>query len=239
MYQFSIKDFELSLNDKIATSNENVPTIYPQLRINEYMRQDIIADRSVDNYITSSEVIQLFTKYSYRCIYCHIGLHYRSWTLDCIDNNITHIYSNCVIACLKCNVNRKDMLFNQFYRLEALKRYDKKYPLIHIINDENKLVFEKLKSNICGGLSLVFHRYHEKDITFIQRCEYINDQWQLSNKGNIVEKVVGFDANALYLGCLCQDMTCGKHKYVTKDKYKFKYILRLCGGRHNRATSFI
>jgi len=126
------------------------------------------------------------TKYNYICIYCHIGLNYRSWTLDRIDNNISHIYSNCAIACLKCNVNRKDMLFNQFYRSESLKRYDRKYPLIHIINDENKVVFEKLKSNICGGLSLVFYGYHKKDITYIQRCEYVNNQWQLSNKGNLV-----------------------------------------------------
>jgi len=122
------------------------------------MRQVIIADRLVDNYITSSEVIKLLTKYNYRCIYCHIGLNYRSRTLDRIDNNISHIYSNCGSACLKCNVNRKNMLFNQFYRIEALKRHDKKYPLVHNINDENKLVFVKLKSNICGALLLVFHR---------------------------------------------------------------------------------
>jgi len=78
------------------------------------------------------------------------------------------------------------MSFNQFYRSEALKRYDIKYPLIHIMNNENKLVFEKLKSNICGVLSLVFHRYHEKDVTYNQRCEYINNQCKLSITGNLV-----------------------------------------------------
>jgi len=80
------------------------------------------------------------------------------------------------------------MLFKQFYGLEALKRYDKVNPLIHIKNDENKVVFEKLKSNMCGKLSLVFHRYHEKDVTYIQRCEYINDKWQLAEKGTLVKK---------------------------------------------------
>jgi len=68
--------------------------------------------------------------------------------LDRINNKIAHLYSNCVIACLTCNVNRKDMLFKQFYRLEALKRYNKIYPLIHIINEDNKLVLEKLKKII-------------------------------------------------------------------------------------------
>jgi len=80
------------------------------------------------------------------------------------------------------------MPFKQFYRSEAFKRYDKINPLIHIISEQNKSVFEKLKSNMCGGLSLVFHRYHEKDVTYIQRCEYINDEWQLAEKGNLVKK---------------------------------------------------
>jgi len=77
MYQFAIREFELSLNDKIPPPNDNVPTVYPQSRINEYMKQDTIPNRSLDNYITSSEVIQLLTKYNYRCIYCHIALNYR------------------------------------------------------------------------------------------------------------------------------------------------------------------
>jgi len=87
---------------------------------------------------------------------------------------------------LSCNVASKDMLFKQCYRLKALERYDKIYPLIHIINEDNKLVYEKLKNNICGGLSLVFHRYHEKDKTYIQRCKYQNNKWELAEKGNLV-----------------------------------------------------
>jgi len=78
MYQFSIKEFELTLNDKIPPPNDNIPTIYPQLKINEYIKHDVIANRSTNNYITLTEVIQLLTKYNYRCIYCHIGLNYRS-----------------------------------------------------------------------------------------------------------------------------------------------------------------
>jgi len=58
MYQFAMKDFELTLNNKIPPPNNNIPTIYPQLRINEYLKQDISAYRSVKNYITSSEITQ-------------------------------------------------------------------------------------------------------------------------------------------------------------------------------------
>jgi len=219
MCQFSLIDFELTLINIIPPINDNIPKIYPAARIKDYKTQDLNAGRSIDNYI-----IKLLEIYNYRCIYCHIGLNYRSWTLDRIDNKIAYIYSNCVISCLYCNVNRKDMLFKQFYRLEALKRYDSRYPLIHIINEDNKIVYEKLKNNICGGLSLVFHRYHEKDKTYIQRCKYINNKWELDSKGYLVKNIVGFDANALYLWCLGQDMPCGKLQYTPKSEIDLNSI---------------
>jgi len=84
----------LTLNNKIPPSNDNIPTIYPQFKSNEYMRQDIIAGRLVNNYITSNEAIQLLAKYNYRCIYCHITLNLRSWSINRIDNSIGHKYSN-------------------------------------------------------------------------------------------------------------------------------------------------
>jgi len=174
MCQFSLLEFESFLSNTIPLINGNIAKIYPTSRIKYYKTQDLNAGRSIDSYITADEIIKLLNYYNYRCIYCHIEVNYRSWTLDRINNKISHIYSNCVISCLSCNVTRKDMLFKEFYRLEALKRYDKMNPLIHIINDNNKLVFEKLKNNICGGLSLVFHRYHEKDVTYIQQCKYID-----------------------------------------------------------------
>jgi len=116
------------------------------------------------------------------------------------------------------------MLCKEFYRLEILKRYDSKYPLIHIIKEDNKLVYEKLKNNICGGLSLVFHRYHEKDKTYIQRCKYQNNKWQLDSKGNLVKNIVGFDATALYLWCLGQEMPCGKLQYIPKTEIDLNSI---------------
>jgi len=116
------------------------------------------------------------------------------------------------------------MLFKEFYRLKSLERYDKIYPLIHIITEDNKLVFEKLKNNICGGLSLVFHRYHERDVTYIQRCKYINGKWELDLKGNLVKNIVPFDANALYLWCLGQNMPCGKLQYIPKSEVDLSTI---------------
>jgi len=116
------------------------------------------------------------------------------------------------------------MLFKEFYRLKSLERGDKINPLIHIINEDNKLVFEKSKNNICGGLSLVFHRYHEKDQTYIQICKYIDGKWQLDCKGNLVKNIVGFDANTLYLWYLGQDMPCGKLQYISTSEVDLNTI---------------
>ena len=57
---------------------------------------------------------------------------------------------------------------------------------------EHQDLYKLLKGAVVGGPSLVFTRYHEKGVTNIrggdQKCE----------------KVLGFDANSLYLWCLAQ-----------------------------------
>lgn len=58
-----------------------------------------------------------------------------------------------------------------------------------LFNEQNKDLFYLLKSNMCGGPSIIFNRYQERDITKIK-----------NNK--ICKKIIGFDANALYLGCI-------------------------------------
>ena len=87
-----------------------------------------------------------------------------------------------------------------------------KHPMIYLIDEENKEVFYELKQSITGGASLVFHRYHEADKTEITRVHYNSEKkdWYYDEIGKKVKKIVGFDANALYLGCSGGDMLCGK-----------------------------
>jgi hypothetical protein len=104
--------------------------------------------------------------------------------------------------------------------MKAIKRYDARFPLIRIVDRKNKIVFDKLKSNICGGASIVYHRYHEKDKTEINRVHYnLEDKsFYYDTNGKSVKNVTGSDANALYLYCLGQDMPCGKLEWTeTKD----------------------
>ena len=81
--------------------------------------------------------------------------------------------------------------------------------LLHLFNDlpndtnfvtfnrTNSDLHELVKDNIVGGPAIIFHRYHEKDVTKIR------------GGGEPCRSIVGYDANALYLWALMQDMPTG------------------------------
>ena len=98
--------------------------------------------------------------------------------------------------------------------------------MIYLIDEKNKRVFYKIKNNIVGGPSIVYHRYHEKGKTNIDRVHYNKEtkQWYYNNDGKVVKEVVGYDANALYLSCLEQHQLCGKLEWIpTEEEYKIEY----------------
>ena len=63
-------------------------------------------------------------------------------------------------------------------------------------NQTNSDLHQLVKDNIAGGPAIIFHRYHEKDVTKIRG-------------GKACRTVVGYDANALYLWAIMQDMPTG------------------------------
>ena len=58
-----------------------------------------------------------------------------------------------------------------------------------------------------GGPAIVFCRYHKRRKTRIRAHIY-------GRNGKKCKKILGYDANALYLYCSGQLMPCGKEKYV-------------------------
>ena len=66
-----------------------------------------------------------------------------------------------------------------------------------IFNKTNSDLHHLIKDNIVGGPAIIFHRYHEKNVTRIR------------GGSELCRKVVGYDANALYLWALMQDMPTG------------------------------
>ena len=71
-----------------------------------------------------------------------------------------------------------------------------------IFNEKNKDLHDLVKDNIIGGPSIMFHRYHEKWVTTLSQDEY-------GEAARPCRSIVGYDANALYLLSLMQDMPMG------------------------------
>lgn len=186
-----------------------------------YIEQDRESERyNKDLFVNYMELNGLMNKQSCKCLYCWETLNNNTWSLDRIDNDYGHNVDNCVLSCIKCNVQRKDEYFKVFYRKKALMRYSKIKPCVYLIDEENKDVFYLLKNNVLGGPSIVYHRYHEADKTKIKRPVYENGDWIEGKEGKTVKNITGFDANALYLKCIGEEMPCGVLKYKEFEEYK-------------------
>ena len=66
-----------------------------------------------------------------------------------------------------------------------------------VFNRTNSDLHELVKDNIVGGPAIIFHRYHEKNVTRIR------------GGSEPCRSIVGYDTNALYLWALMQDMPTG------------------------------
>src|SRR5271165_4520463 len=235
LFQFSLKGFKEYLKQKPPKTDKCFCPTNIEEKIAHYMEQDIKAGRCIEErerLIIKEEVVELFRKQNYVCKYCwYPGTVYK-WSLDRIDCSKAHISGNCVIACVDCNRQRKTTFIGKFYRRKALIRFAKLeqssgliHPMMYLIDETNKRVFYKLQQNIVGGPSIVYHRYHEKDKTTIDRLKYNNGEWSYSgNAGKLVNQIIGFDANALYLYCLQQEQLCGKLCWIpTEEEYKIEF----------------
>ena len=79
------------------------------------------------------------------------------------------------------------------------------YTFFTVFNQTNKDLHHLVKDNIVGGPAIIFHRYHEKNVTKMRA-------------GETCRSVVGYDANALYLWALMQDMPCGWYTRRREEK---------------------
>ena len=70
-----------------------------------------------------------------------------------------------------------------------------------VFNQMNSDLHLLVKDNIVGGPAIIFHRYHENDVTKTRGEE-------------TCRSIVGYEANALYLWALMQDMPTARGKAV-------------------------
>ncbi|XP_072172025.1 uncharacterized protein [Diadema setosum] len=84
-----------------------------------------------------------------------------------------------------------------------------------LIHRKDADLFQAMKKNLVGGPSIVFTRYHEQGVTKIRG-------------GKICQKVVGYDANALYLWAIMQDMPTGPYvRRMSDQQFKPKTKLSM------------
>jgi len=85
---------------------------------------------------------------------------------------------------------------------------------ITLINQSNSDLHQLIKKNVCGGLSVVFHREHQADVTYIRHREF-------GENAKLCKMILGYDANSLYLGALKRAMPTGHFiRYQSEKDFK-------------------
>ena len=100
------------------------------------------------------------------------------------------------------------------------KLKDKSAP-IFMFGEQYKELFSLIRQNVRGGLSMVYSRYQECDITKI-KPEYFGEL------AKTTKSCIGYDATSLYLSCLMKDMPTGffirrrcESNFVIEKSYKY------------------
>ncbi|EGZ08941.1 hypothetical protein PHYSODRAFT_339348 [Phytophthora sojae] len=163
------------------------------VRLSGYKTQDADADREFN--MTLEHLNDLLERRKYLCGLCYKQLTADTASADRINNKLGHIDGNILISCVGCNVAHKNMPLKGF-RHKKLLEFDSDR-LVYSIDREEKDIYTKMNANIAGGPSIIFNRYAKRNEIKIRG-------------GRICKKIIGYDANALYLWALGNEMPCGR-----------------------------
>ena len=118
----AINSIYLNMNDKDNKLDLIKREVYK--KISGYKAQDekkkILCEKS---FVDFDNVVQRLVECKLKCFYCscNVALIYsdirqkNQWTLDRIDNSQGHNKNNVLIACLQCNLERRDIDRDKFY----------------------------------------------------------------------------------------------------------------------------
>ena len=99
-----------------------------------YKNQDRRKKKYTNDFITEEELLEKLVISKLRCKYCRDKLQFiykhireeKQWTLDRIDNTLGHSAKNTVIACLQCNLKRRNINDKKFLftkQMRLIKKY--------------------------------------------------------------------------------------------------------------------
>ena len=99
-------------------------------KLRGYKSQDTAKSRDPTLNIDFEETIEMLLSCGLTCHYCRMNMalscteldtnlekECSQWSLDRIDNSLPHTADNVVVACLKCNLNRRTMKYEDFKQL--------------------------------------------------------------------------------------------------------------------------
>ena len=98
-------------------------------KLSSYLQQDVKKNRNIEENISYNQTIEKLISCKLKCFYCknEILLLNRNkrqktmWTLDRIDNNLSHTCNNTCISCLSCNLQKKTRNHENFKFTKQLK----------------------------------------------------------------------------------------------------------------------
>jgi hypothetical protein len=98
-------------------------------KIASYKTQDINKNKYEDNNITREQTIEKLVTCKLKCYYCccNMFIFYNKvrdteqWTLDRIDNDLSHKDDNVIVSCLRCNLQRRCQNKDKFLFTKQLK----------------------------------------------------------------------------------------------------------------------
>lgn len=118
----------LYLDDSFEFKCEMIKILNKKLQ--GYKSQDKIKNIWDEHkFITTEKTLEHLVSSKLQCHYCLHPILFlydkvgekKQWTLDRIDNTLGHINDNIVIACLECNVQRRNMNKDKFKFTKSLK----------------------------------------------------------------------------------------------------------------------
>jgi len=124
---------QLYLGQTFEESNVMSRNIKTKLR--SYRSQDLKKSRFDEiNFIKYDDLLEKLVICKLKCTYCRLPMliMYQNkreptqWTLDRIDNSTGHTNSNTVIACLKCNLERRCINDQKFKFTKQMRLIKKK-----------------------------------------------------------------------------------------------------------------
>lgn len=123
----SDKEESIKLFDSVHPNIRSIITLVRK-KILGYKNQDIRQSRDIQSnvLVTTYETIEKLLHSHMKCSYCATDLvldyslphscniHNSQWTLDRIDNSISHTSENTVVSCLGCNIKRGTIDYDVF-----------------------------------------------------------------------------------------------------------------------------